>query len=379
MSFLRNNFWVILLLFMASACVEPYDPEVEDTDANFLVVEGFLNASDGSATVTLTRTVPVTSGEKTPPESGASVSIEVEQGLTYPLAETSGGVYTGLVNDIRFNTGYRLLIQTNDDDTYASDFISLQPTPAIDAINYSMVRDGLLLTVNTHDATGETNYYRWKYWETFEYTSNYISEYMFLNDTIDLRPMERSIYQCWRTIVSTGIFVASTQSLTESVVQEFPLITIPRGSKKVVHKYSLLVQQQALSEEAYYFWLNIQKTTERLGGLFDPLPSEVSGNIHGTTTSPKKVIGFFSGGSLQEERIFIDPDDLPVEMLTYQYPYCEKDTLLLQDLVNINESSLFLDAIIVEERGLIGYTTSTQECIDCTVGGGTAQRPDFWE
>lgn len=379
MSFLQRHFRLLLLFFVTSACVESYDPPVDNTDVNFLVVEAFLDASDGSVHVNLTRTLPVTSNETVPVEAGAFVSIEVEGGSTYQLDETAPGVYSGMVFEISFDTQYRLQIQTQDEEVYTSDFIHLKDTPPLGDIDYSMVRDGLQLTVSTNDMSGLSNYYRWKFWETYEYTSNYNSAYMFLGDTIDLRPADRNIHTCWRTLPSTDIFVASTKSLTESVVSNFPLIIIPRGSIKVMRKYSLLVQQQALSAEAYNYWLNLQKTTERLGGLFDPLPYEVKGNIHCTTDPQKPVIGFFSGSLLQEKRIFIDAYDLPSEMRTYQRPYCPVDTLLIEDLHTVTESTLLIEAVIIDVQGLIGYTLSTRPCIDCTMGGGVTQKPDFWE
>jgi hypothetical protein len=370
---------VLLLLFIAGACIEPYDPPVDNKDVRFLVIDAFLNASDGSATVKITRTLPVESIETIPDASGASVSIEAENGPIYQLTETASGMYTGSVTQIDLGRRYRLLVQADDKDSYASDFIYLQRTPPIESITYAMVRDGLQLRVTSRDETGQYNHYRWRYWETYEYTSNFNSAYIVIGDTIDLRPVELSIYTCWRTLPSTGILVASTKSLTEPVVSNFPLLMIPRGSRKIMQKYSLLVQQQALTPEGYNYWLNLQKTTEQLGGLFDPLPSEVQGNIRCTSNPGKTVIGFFGGGSLEEKRIFIKALDLPDEMLTYRYPYCELDSLDLEQVPFFTESTLLVDAIIVPIQGLIGYTTAPRGCIDCTVGGGVAQKPDFWE
>jgi hypothetical protein len=287
-------------------------------------------------------------------------------------------VYTGMVDDISFDKQYRLHIQTQD-EVYSSDFIYIKDAPPVGDVHYSMVRDGLQLTVSTNDPSGQSNYYRWKYWETYEYTSNFNSSYMFLGDTIDLRPEDRNIHTCWRTLPSTDIFVTSTKDFTGSVVSNFPLIVIPRGSIKVTRKYSLLVQQQALTPEAFDYWLNLQKTTEQLGGLFDPLPYEVKGNIHCSTDPKKTVIGFFSGSSLQEKRIFIDAFDIPAEMRTYQRPYCPLDTLLLEDLHTVSQSTLLIDAIVQDVVGVIGYSTSSRPCIDCTMGGGVTRKPDFWD
>ncbi|MGC4023430.1 MAG: DUF4249 family protein [Cyclobacteriaceae bacterium] len=73
----------------------------------------------------------------------------------------------------------------------------------------------------------------------------------------------------------------------------------------------MLVKQQALSEEAYNFWFQLQTTTQNLGGLFDPLPSQVNSNVQCESDPSKTVLGFFSGSSVSSKRIFIGYDKLP--------------------------------------------------------------------
>jgi hypothetical protein len=141
------------------------------------------------------------------------------------------------------------------------------------------------------------------------------------------------------------------------------------------------VQQQTLTTEGYNYWSNLQKSTEQLGGLFDPLPSEVSGNIHCISNPSEKVIGFFSGGSTEEKRIFLLPRQLPEGMGYYNYrnPNCIADTILLADIPATDPATLLIDGIYPPGRMLIGYTTSYASCIDCKYLGGVTQRPDFWE
>lgn len=383
MKFFQWNCGVLLVVFIAGACIEPYDPPVDDRDVNFLVVDGFINATDGTASVKLTRTLPVASDETIPAESGAHVSIEDEQGVTTSLTETETGVYAGGMPDIRFDTRYRLIIRTRDSNEYASDLISLQETPPIDSISYSVVTDGLELAVSTHDVTHQSRYFRWKFWETYEYHSRFYSLFMFsATREVLTRPAEQSIFTCWRTIASTSILIGSTEHLSESVISKFPLTVVPEGSVKLSLKYSLLVRQQSLSPEAYNYWLTLQKSTEQLGGLFDPLPSEVTGNMHSTKNPAEKVIGFFSGGSVQETRIFLTNSDLPDELKTASSfnPNCLLDTLSLMQMETAPLSIFLVDAVYGEFTPyIVGYSTSIRECIDCTSFGGTTKKPDFWK
>lgn len=379
-SFPANSF-VMVLLVLVSACIEPYDPPVSDEDVKILVVDGFLNASNGMAEVLLTRTIPVESGQPIPPESGAFVSVEDDEGIMTILTETGDGIYTGLVPGTNPQKRYRLVIRTSDTNEYASELISVQTTPPIDSIGYYAAPDGLELRVNTHDVTGKLRYFKWTFEETFQYHANFNSIFMFEGGEVVTRPFNQSLFDCWLTSGSTDILVGSTEHLNESVVSDFPIYFIPKGSIKLSIKYTLLVRQQALSQDEYTYWLNLQKSTEQVGGLFDPLPSEVSGNIHSTTNPAEKVIGFFSGGTVQESRIFITPQDLPNHLISYVFnPTCELDTVPLTNLGEYRPNDLLVDAVYGEfGEGLIGYTSSRDECVDCRLHGGTTTKPDFWK
>jgi hypothetical protein len=377
----RDASILVIILATVNACIEPYEPPVNDADVRFLVVDAYINASNGTATAQLTRTLPVASAEATPVETNALVSIEEKNGAKYQLTENASGFYQGMVSNLDFNKEYRILIQTSDDKQYMSDFIFLQETPPIDSITYLFVLDGMQLAVNTHDASGHARFFRWRFTETYEYRSRFSSNQMFTpSGTIDYRPSSLQIHTCWKTAPSTTILVGSTERLTESVVSDFPVTFIPKASIKLSRTYSILVEQQTLTREGYNYWSNLQKSTEQLGGLFDPLPSEVSGNIHCTTNPSEKVIGFFSGGMIHDKRIFIKQGELPESMGFYDYrsTNCYSDTILVDQLPNILPNTLLIDAIY-QNRALIGYTSSAPACIDCQYMGGVTYPPDFWE
>ncbi|MEK6782310.1 MAG: hypothetical protein AABY93_11415 [Bacteroidota bacterium] len=49
----------LALFLLVLSCIEPYDPYVDQETPNMLVVDGFVNATDHSATVRLSRTQPI--------------------------------------------------------------------------------------------------------------------------------------------------------------------------------------------------------------------------------------------------------------------------------------------------------------------------------
>ncbi len=382
MKFSKMHIGLLLMTSCLAGCVEPYDPPVNDNDVNFLVVDGFLNVSDSMARITLTRTLPVESSEPVPVESGADVRIEDENGNFYSLQNTGNGSYVGPVSEANTRTRYRLIINTQDKRRYESDFITVTESPLIDSISYSVTADGVQFSVNTHDPSNQAQYFRWKADETYQYYSRYNSVYMFVDDQIIYRPYQLSVHTCWRTDPATDILVGTTKHLNESVIRNFPITFIPKGSMKLSVEYSVHVQQQVLTEEAYEYWSSLEKSTEHLGGLFDPLPSEVRGNIHGVTDPGETVIGFFSGGTIREMRRFLQRRELPKEVIlfyTNDNPNCALDTILLADLPNVSTSTWIVDGIFPPGQGLVGYTSAIQECVDCRVQGGTTTKPDFWK
>ena len=375
--FIRLIGSLVLAWSVLPACVEPYDPPLDDADISHLVVNGSLNVSEGTATIALSRTQPVKQTEKSPVETGAFVYIEDDMGILHPLAEPIPGYYTGAVSVNDTERRYRLVIKTRNNREYVSDFIVIVETPPIDSISYTITNDGVEFEVNTHDPTNLTRHYRWKYVETYEYHSAFRSNHMFTPTEIVQRPPDQAIDICWKTNASTGILVGSNQHLKESVTSRAPVAFVPKGSIKLTVKYSLLVQQQAVTAEEYNYWLNLQKSTEKLGGLFDPLPSEVRGNIHCTNAPGEKVLGYFGGGTVRELRRTIRRQELPGEIVRYSGNYCVMDTLLLADIPNVSRATLLIDEIV--DFALIGYTSSVGSCIDCRILGGTTQMPAFWE
>jgi hypothetical protein len=375
-------FRFMMVVSVLDSCIEPYDPPMDNLDTDFLVVDGFLNASDGTATVILTRTLPVKSTETIPRVSGATVRIEDDLGSTYPLQQTAEGLYAGSGVAIDFAKRYRLVIRTNDNREYASDLIDVTQSPAIDSITFTGKEGGVEFAVNSRDPSGRARHFRWKYEETYEYNANFNSLLKFEGEEIVDRPPEESLYTCWKSGRSTDIIVGTTKHLLESVVSKSPLTLIPRGSIKISIKYSILVEQQALTPEGYDYWLNLEKSTEDLGGLFDPLPSEVSGNMHNTTDPRDKVIGFFSASTVERVRLSVDRYDLPRGFQHYENynPYCLEDTILIEDLPTIAKDATWLiQAVAPPASPVTGYSTAPRSCVDCRSLGGTTIRPEFWE
>jgi len=264
------------------------------------------------------------------------------------------------------------------------------------------VNNGLNVYVNTHDPKNSTHYYRWEYQETWIIQSVYYSSYKSNGDTVLTRDLVHdNIYQCWKSDTSSNVFLGTSAKLANDVIFENPLIFISSTSEKFTSKYSVLVKQYALTSDAFNFWLNLQKNTEKIGSIFDAQPSEIQGNIHSVTDPSEPVIGYISVGSTASRRIFIERRTLPSwEPAPYDaycsiYPNCclydFKDILgnvhnqvdeYMNPNFHENNGPYFIpiDAIRPNPGGpILGFTTtSIPDCVDCTTRG-TNKQPDFWK
>jgi hypothetical protein len=375
----RTGFFLALVL--AAACVEPYEAPPPKGGADFLVVDAFFETSSPQKLlVTLAHTIPLGSTESPKMENLGWVNLVDDQGHSTPLLNIGGGQYYMEGYFTRPENKYQIQIITEDHKEYASDFVGIKQTPPIDSINYVINGDDLEINVNAHDPSGQTRYYRWSYIETWEYQSNYASMWVLDNGLPRVREQYEDINTCWRTDTLKKIMVASTTHLSEDLVTNFNLRKIDRSSIMLSRMYSILVKQQALTQEAYDYWVNLQKVSENLGSMFDPLPGQVNGNIHSITDPAEPVIGYFSAGEVREKRIFLVPEDLPGDFADYLADFCPIDTILNEDLHLVQDPDALISAVYpLGPPVIIGYRTAPKPCIDCRkLAGGLTAKPSFW-
>lgn len=378
----RNKAIAWLLVLLVSSCVEPYTPDVLEAPNSFLVVNGLIN-TNGPTRIQLLRTQNLTEIAPPPAETGAVVVIEAETGENYRVAEMGEGEYTSDALDLNPAVKHRLFIKTADGKEYASDFVEVKRTPAIDAVTWAPVDNQVQLYVSTHDPENDTRYYRWEYEETWQYRSAFYTYLKYEDEEVLYRDSnDEEIFSCWRSGYSNTIELSNTVKLSQDVISNYKLLAIPYNVERVSVKYSILVKQFALTREAYEYWETLKRNTESIGTLFDALPSQLNSNIRCLSDPQELVVGYISASSVQEKRIFISPRDFPKEWRTY-VPYCRADTLWLAD-GNVVDYFSGGNSMPVGEiyaplgPTLLGYTFASTACVDCRTRGTNVQ-PDFWE
>ncbi|KAA9352843.1 DUF4249 domain-containing protein [Larkinella humicola] len=382
----RINFsWRSLLLIatiLIDGCVDPYRPPAVSAPNTYLVVDGFLNGS-GVSSIRLTRTQNLSDGRKPTVETKATVKVEGEKGGSQTFVDKGDGTYTLAAGGLQFNQKYRLSIKTAAGRSYQSDYVTIKQTPKIDNVSWKAQDQGVQFYVTTHDPTNNTKYYRWEYEETWEFYSAFYSRVEYQKKQFVSRMDD--VNHCWSNGKSTGIFIGSSEKLTQDVINQFPLVFVSNtSSNRLKVRYSLLVKQYAQTAESFEYWQNLRKNTESLGSIFDPQPFQVIGNLHGVTDPNEPVVGYLSGYSVEEKRIFVNASELPPWRIPSMYEACLPDTAPLfrtpekpSAADQAESGAIPIDEILSPMGQIIAYRMSSAYCVDCRTSG-TNVKPTFW-
>ena len=378
----------ILTLFVT--CKEAYDPPVISNTSSYLVVEGIINVA-GHTTIKLSRTTQLKDTVKVKPEDNAVLNIEDEANNRFMLQQEGPGTYVLPPSPLNIGVKYRLRIKTRNATEYLSDYVVALRTPEIDSINYKIRGNGVQFYANTHDPENKTRYYRWEFDESWIYNSALYSSAQYSNGDIVDRPLNNLIYYCYRSAVSSNIIIGSSANLTNDVITDGPVSFVPAETGKVAYAYNILIRQYALSKDAYEYWQNLKKNTEQMGTIFDAQPSLASGNITCVTYPNEPVIGFLSASSVSFKRYHFLNKDLPIHSPSYVGPPSKSSCLTQEIFFNprstyasrvqeIFASGRFIPTEPISDPavGIIGYTYSSNECVDCREKGGTTVKPSYW-
>ena len=378
MKLVRNILFIFLITQFA--CKKPYDVPAININYSYLVLEGNIEIGINKVSIIhLSRTQTLKDTAISTPETQATVMIESNNGASYQLNETYDGEYTSSPLQLNNVQEYRLKVITTNADQYVSAFVKGKIAPEIDSVTWKQDID-LKFFVHTHDPNNNTRFYKWEFDETAQHDAPIESRLGVKDGLIFYRDSSTQVYHCWATTRSNTIAVASTKALSADVVSYQQIHKVFQNDPRLDVRYSINVRQYAISDEAYQYWQILQKSTQQTGSIFDPQPSQVSGNVTCVNHPEKIVIGFISAGSYTEKRIFINNSELtnwvvspPGEECTVRFTSSQNPNNYL--IFNYEDTS-YAPQYFVTGGGIAVYKIS---CLDCTRGGGTSSKPDFWK
>lgn len=370
--------WLFLLATLQWHCIQSYVSPYHSPANGYLVVEGYITGN-GPTSFRLTRSIALPGDSTIPAVTGAHVQVEGSDNTVYPFTETGNGFY--VLPGISMNAAvrYRLRISNVNQEEYLSDYVPFKPTPALDSTVWALDTAGVNIYTYTHDPTGNTRYYQWKYNETWELTSWERSISVYQGDTLALRTPAQQIYTCWHTDSSSAILLGTSEQLAQDVINRKPIVVIPWNTEQLGIEYSVQVSQYALTDSGYNYLTLMKSNSEQLGSVMDPLPSQLTGNIHCLSHPGEMVIGFISAGTLQQQRIFIQRSQVPGWLYYFACPF--PDITVAPDDYYLYFVRLYYTPIGPEALGSNdGAWANYNDCIDCRARDGASnQQPAFWQ
>jgi hypothetical protein len=378
--------WGACGLLGLAGCVESYVPDVLNAPTSYLVVDGSINGN-GVTRIKLSRTIGTTATTVPPTERGARLFIIDNTGQRYALTEKTSGSYQSDSLLLDATRQYQLRITTANNVAYQSDLNPLKVTPPIDDLNFTTDGTQVQVRLSTHDATGQSRYYRWNFVETWLFHAAFESMLKYDRQLKRIVKRDTSIYTCWRTERPSFIRQASSAQLSQDALLNAIVLPLSGRTERLQIRYSVLVSQYAETAEEFAYYELLRKNTEAVGTVNDPLPTQLTGNVHRVDNANEPVLGFVGTHTTQTRRLFIDRQDLPLQT-TAQFDTPYSDCLIGYEFLcdpyigcikypNTRffdrPSSIPIDYVANPD----GYSGSTPECADCRTRG-TLVRPGFW-
>lgn len=375
-------FYICIIASVMTSCIEEYNAALPSSESNLLVVEGAI-LSDTISTFYLSLTMPVNSAGVVKNINNATIQLKGGDGTLVDGVMTADGTYKINTPKLNENTLYKIVINY-DGDTYETEEQTPFPTLAIQNVEFNQKAEDadvdILVTTKVPNDPTETQYYRWTYNETWEVRPEYMSNWIWDNDSL-VAVYDPNYYprQGWLSHTSGDIIASSSAYYSNNQIVQYKLYGIENTNHRLFVGYTTEVTQRSLRKAEYEYETERQKISKDMGGLFTPQPSSLPTNIN-CITSSKSVIGYV-GCSLNvaHYRIFIYPDEVNViheyncvtETTDGANEYSEEKKLYKKGYKLYSYTSLGGE---VEE-----FDWTTESCVDIRTLGCDTEKPEFWK
>lgn len=353
---------------LLSGCVKEY--AVPGHKYNDIVVIDGMLTEKGGATVKISHSYD-DKKQYTKRGAGAEVSIICSDGqvTALPEARFDEGTYSCAAEALQSLVGntYQLKV-IYENNTYLSSPEKMLPVADLQDVSFEYADDssGVWILASAEGKNDETRYFSWAYNETWKIRTPYTTE-RFIDNQI-----------CYTSKNSKGIITTTTETLHTNKQIKTRIFFIDFKNERLAMRYSVLLKLQSLSRETHLYMSELQKTNVNNGGLFDPIPLSLAGNIV-AESGDIPVIGNFQVSAESEKRLYIDYNDLAAGQKVYwasDYCQLEKtlDTNRVKDLLNLGWA--IMDTVRGQDPGirLLNYAS----CFDCTATGGKVTAPSWW-
>jgi hypothetical protein len=325
MMLLKKHIIFLFLIMGLYGCTEEFIPSTENFE-DLLVVETTITDEFKFQKIKLTNTYTF-EDTLTRPVTNAKVFIkdDLNQEYLFQYKEEDTAYLSIEKFKAESNKSYQLHIETAAGEKYKSTQVTLPPISNVDLKLSAQEVDGefgATYKVSNESTTNDAIYYRYEYQEAYKVIAPYWGprEAVYVREapftpaycyiTHQFRQEQNKV--CYTVKDSKEIIVATTSNQSDNNLSEFLIKFIPQTSWRAAHRYALKVNQYVIDYDTYNYYRTLRKISgfgENENTLSPNQPGFLQGNIK-STTSNKKILGYFEMASYSSKRIFFNYDDL---------------------------------------------------------------------
>lgn len=408
---MKKSLSIIAVLALATACIYPYQPDMDAAPEGVLVVDGSLMIGEMSTVRIgfMNSLWPDKNNDQYYPGGGGG-------GYMYAIGDMSpvrvwaedetGAVYEGVPSMTEWSyspltpfkiptenapsdRNYRVCVSVNGQQ-YSSDWIKPLAPPIIKSISFKAPNNSQDVTVQVSLDSGAdaTGYMLLSFDEAWRFHTDYYPNYQYdpASNSVSLRVFSWDRYWCWKTVdPGTQIPIDYTE-MAGSGVKDYPLHRFSRYDNRNHQRYSILVKARTIDKATYKFLSHLEELSQSGDNLFSPNPGEIPGNLRCETDPERMVMGYVTIAITSSKRAYNGSQFLLTRLpspyaLSYplQWPRIPGEPAWREfyDMGYMPLVENTLPPVEGQEMGPYGW--GWDSCYDCIAAGGTQTRPDFWE
>lgn len=387
---MKKYIYMLALALMTASCVYPYDV-IPDKSVDNIVIEGDILLGEKSYFVVSRVQALDEPYDKKAYLPNADVVVESDRGYVKHALELyeDEPEYEVDLTDVQYVPGetpasYRLRVTLFRGKEYVSEWMQPDGDVVMDNVSYKVSDDKqtLSLMMSLH-STGASQHFRYSYTEDWEYHSyNRADDYYELpsEDYPNGRVLNYyrmglpGLYYCWNHNVSRGINLATTEDMSDNVLDNYVFKTFKPNDIKLSSLYRVDLLVYPVSSGSYKYYENLKSISSYTGSLFSPMPSAMKGNITCASDPDDFAYGYIAVVFPKRARLYVDNGDSRFYQMEPVLDF-ESEAVAEED---------FLDRYM---HGWLPFQTDFIEgsiwgrparCLDCRLMGGTKNKPADW-
>ncbi len=338
----RLIFFAFLILVISS-CEKVFEPSIKNVGSS-VVVEGSLSTVAGAQNIQITWSQSYNGVSKYSGLSGAEVYVSDDNRKVISFSETGNAgnysTYPDTLAKAEIGRSYTLHIKTQSGDEYESLPQTVVKCAPIDSIfcehdvqdvleldvygdAYQVKYDGIRVEENTKGLYPNHNFYLYSWIGYREFLfgispPNSWVEYAYMHTSLQSKyykvicTSNADDYNNQELVHNKLLFISSAdlEKFDRKILDSIPYLVEDSVHFIIYEGLILRLEQKSISNDAYAFWSGVQKQLQANGRLFDPVSSQITGNIRCISDNSKKAFGVFYAYDVSEKYVWLYINDL---------------------------------------------------------------------